>query len=147
HRDTARDVARRSLVLLENRNQTLPLKKAGTIALVGPLADAPIDMMGSWAAAGRPEHLVTVREGLRRALGDKATLLYAKGSNVTGDKAIVDYLNFLNFDAPEIIDDPRPAAVLIDEAVKAARQSDVVVAGVGESRGMSYESSSRTSLH
>ena len=44
HRDAARDVARRSLVLLENRTQTLPLKKAGTIALVGPLADAPIDM-------------------------------------------------------------------------------------------------------
>ena len=59
HREAARDVARRSLVLLENRNQTLPLKKAGTIALVGPLADAPIDMMGSWAADGKPAHSVT----------------------------------------------------------------------------------------
>ena len=146
HRETARDVARRSLVLLENRDQTLPLKKAGTIALVGPLADAPIDMMGSWAAAGRPQQSVTVREGLRRALGDQAKVLYAKGSNVTGDKAMLDYLNFLNFDAPEIVDDPRPANVLIDEAVKAARQSDVVVAVVGESRGMSHESSSRTTL-
>ena len=146
HRETARDVARRSLVLLENRDHTLPLKKAGTIALVGPLADAPIDMMGSWAAAGRPHQSVTVREGLRRALGDQAKVLYAKGSNVTGDKAMLDYLNFLNFDAPEILDDPRPANVLIDEAVKAARQSDVVVAVVGESRGMSHESSSRTTL-
>ncbi|MDD0974417.1 beta-glucosidase BglX [Pseudomonas fontis] len=146
HREAARDVARRSLVLLENRNQTLPLKKAGTIALVGPLADAPIDMMGSWAAAGRPHQSVTVREGLRRALGDQAKVIYAKGSNVTGDKAIVDYLNFLNFDAPEIVDDPRPAAVMIAEAVKAAKQSDVVVAVVGESRGMSHESSSRTTL-
>ncbi|MQK16865.1 glycoside hydrolase family 3 C-terminal domain-containing protein, partial [Escherichia coli] len=72
HRDVARDVARRSLVLLENRNQTLPLKKAGTIALVGPLADAPIDMMGSWAADGKPMHSVTVREGLRRAVEGKA---------------------------------------------------------------------------
>jgi len=146
HRAEARDVARRSLVLLENREQTLPLKKAGTIALVGPLADAPIDMMGSWAAAGRPRQSVTVREGMRQALGDKAKVIYAKGSNVTHDKAILDYLNFLNFDAPEIVDDPRPAAVLIDEAVKAARQSDVVVAVVGESRGMSHESSSRTTL-
>ena len=146
HRDAARDVARRSLVLLENRTQTLPLKKAGTIALVGPLADAPIDMMGSWAADGKPVHSVTVREGLRRAVEGKAKLVYAKGSNVTGDKAILDYLNFLNFDAPEIVDDPRPAAVLIDEAVKAAQQSDVVVAVVGESRGMSHESSSRTTL-
>ncbi|MFJ1341111.1 beta-glucosidase BglX [Pseudomonas caricapapayae] len=146
HRAEARDVARRSLVLLENREQTLPLKKAGTIALVGPLADAPIDMMGSWAAAGRPHQSVTVREGMRQVLGDKAKVIYAKGSNVTHDKAILDYLNFLNFDAPEIVDDPRPAAVLIDEAVKAAKQSDVVVAVVGESRGMSHESSSRTTL-
>ncbi|MEG0858833.1 MAG: beta-glucosidase BglX [Pseudomonas sp.] len=146
HRAEARDVARRSLVLLENREQTLPLKKAGTIALVGPLADAPIDMMGSWAAAGRPHQSVTVREGMRQVLGDKAKVIYAKGSNVTHDKAILDYLNFLNFDAPEIVDDPRPAAVLIDEAVKAAKQSDVIVAVVGESRGMSHESSSRTTL-
>ncbi|MGH8383121.1 beta-glucosidase BglX [Pseudomonas sp.] len=146
HRAEARDVARRSLVLLENREQTLPLKKTGTIALVGPLADAPIDMMGSWAAAGRPQQSVTVREGMRQVLGDKAKVIYAKGSNVTHDKAILDYLNFLNFDAPEIVDDPRPAAVLIDEAVKAAKQSDVVVAVVGESRGMSHESSSRTTL-
>ncbi|MFJ1573324.1 beta-glucosidase BglX [Pseudomonas sp. NPDC088322] len=146
HRDAARDVARRSLVLLENREQTLPLRKAGTIAVVGPLADAPIDMMGSWAAAGRPNRSVTVREGLRRAVGDQAKLIYAKGANVSGDKAMVDYLNFLNFDAPEIVDDLRPAAVLIDEAVKAAQQADVVVAVVGESRGMSHESSSRTTL-
>jgi len=146
HRDAARDVARRSLVLLENRKQTLPLSKDATIALVGPLADAPIDMMGSWAADGRPNHSVTVREGLRRAIEGKGKLVYAKGSNVTGDKAILDYLNFLNFDAPEIVDDPRPPAVLIDEAVKAAQQADVVVAVVGESRGMSHESSSRTTL-
>ncbi|WP_409271857.1 beta-glucosidase BglX [Pseudomonas sp. KCJK9111] len=146
HRDAARDVARRSLVLLENRRQTLPLSKDATIALVGPLADAPIDMMGSWAADGRPTHSVTVREGLRRAIEGKGKLVYAKGSNVTGDKAILDYLNFLNFDAPEIVDDPRPPAVLIDEAVKAAQQADVVVAVVGESRGMSHESSSRTTL-
>ncbi|MHC2147462.1 beta-glucosidase BglX [Pseudomonas sp. 210_17 TE3656] len=146
HRAEARDVARRSMVLLENREQTLPLKKAGTIALVGPLADAPIDMMGSWAAAGRPHQSVTVREGMRQVLGDQAKVIYAKGSNVTHDKAILDYLNFLNFDAPEIVDDPRPAALLIDEAVKAAKQSDVIVAVVGESRGMSHESSSRTTL-
>ncbi|UXH40957.1 beta-glucosidase BglX [Pseudomonas promysalinigenes] len=146
HRAAARDVARRSLVLLENRNQTLPLKKTGTVALVGPLADAPNDMLGSWYADGKPMHSVTVREGLRRALEGKAKLVYAKGANIIGDKAIVDYLNFLNADAPEIVDDPRPAGVMIDEAIKAAQQSDVVVAVVGESRGMSHESSSRTSL-
>ncbi|SCW83101.1 MULTISPECIES: beta-glucosidase BglX [unclassified Pseudomonas] len=147
HRADARDVARRSLVLLENRNQTLPLKKTAKIALVGPLAKAPIDMMGSWAAAGRPAQSVTLFDGMTRALGADSKLIYARGANITGDKKVLDYLNFLNFDAPEVVDDPRPAQVLIDEAVKAAKDADVVVAAVGESRGMSHESSSRTELN
>ncbi|KIR14301.1 Periplasmic beta-glucosidase precursor [Pseudomonas fluorescens] len=147
HRSDARDVARRSLVLLENRNQTLPLKKTAKIALVGPLAKAPIDMMGSWAAAGRPAQSVTLFDGMTRALDADSKLIYARGANITGDKKVLDYLNFLNFDAPEVVDDPRPAQVLIDEAVKAAKDADVVVAAVGESRGMSHESSSRTDLN
>jgi beta-glucosidase len=147
HRAEARDVARRSLVLLKNRNETLPLKKGAKIALVGPLAKAPIDMMGSWAAAGKPAQSVTLFDGMSNALGDKSTLIYARGANITSDPKILGYLNFLNFDAPEVVDDPRPANVLIDEAVKAAKDADVVVAAVGESRGMSHESSSRTDLN
>ncbi|RON28940.1 beta-glucosidase BglX [Pseudomonas lini] len=147
HRAEARDVARRSLVLLKNQGDTLPLKKTAKIALVGPLAKAPIDMMGSWAAAGRPEQSVTLFDGMTNALGAQSTLIYARGANITSDKKILDYLNFLNFDAPEVVDDPRSANVLIDEAVKAAKQADVVVAAVGESRGMSHESSSRTDLN
>ncbi|MGX1088126.1 beta-glucosidase BglX [Pseudomonas sp. AP3_22 TE3818] len=147
HRAEARDVARRSQVLLKNRNEILPLKKTAKIALVGPLAKAPIDMMGSWAAAGRPAQSVTLFDGMTNALGDKSTLIYARGANITSDPKILGYLNFLNFDAPEVVDDPRPANVLIDEAVKAAKDADVVVAAVGESRGMSHESSSRTDLN
>jgi len=147
HRAEAREVARRSLVLLKNQNETLPLKKDAKIALVGPLAKAPIDMMGSWAAAGRPAQSVTLFDGMRSVIGDKANLIYARGANITGDKKVLDYLNFLNFDAPEVVDDPRPANVLIDEAVKAAKDADVIVAAVGESRGMSHESSSRTDLN
>ncbi|MEJ5059590.1 MULTISPECIES: beta-glucosidase BglX [unclassified Pseudomonas] len=147
HRTEARDVARRSLVLLKNQNETLPLKKTAKIALVGPLAKAPIDMMGSWAAAGKPAQSVTLFDGMTTALGAQSTLIYARGANITSDKKVLDYLNFLNFDAPEVVDDPRPANVLIDEAVKAAKDADVVVAAVGESRGMSHESSSRTDLN
>ncbi|WP_262138372.1 beta-glucosidase BglX [Pseudomonas sp. Marseille-Q5117] len=147
HRAEAREVARRSLVLLKNQNETLPLKKDAKIALVGPLAKAPIDMMGSWAAAGRPAQSVTLFDGMSALIGDKANLIYARGANITGDKKVLDYLNFLNFDAPEVVDDPRPASVLIDEAVKAAKEADVIVAAVGESRGMSHESSSRTDLN
>ena len=147
HRAEAREVARRSLVLLKNQNETLPLKKNAKVALVGPLAKAPIDMMGSWAAAGRPTQSVTLFDGMSAVIGDKSKLIYARGANITGDKKVLDYLNFLNFDAPEVVDDPRPASVLIDEAVKAAKDADVVVAAVGESRGMSHESSSRTDLN
>lgn len=147
HRTEARDVARRSMVLLKNQGETLPLKKTAKIALVGPLAKAPIDMMGSWAANGRPAQSVTLFDGMTAALGAQSTLIYARGANITSDKKVLDYLNFLNFDAPEVVDDPRSAQVLIDEAVKAAKDADVVVAAVGESRGMSHESSSRTDIN
>ena len=146
HRDAARDVARKSIVLLENRKQTLPLKKAGTIALIGPLSDAPIDMMGSWSAGGVAKQSVTLYQGLRNALDNKARLIHARGANITEDRHIVEYLNFLNWDTPEVTQDKRSPAAMIAEAVKAAKQSDVVIAAVGEARGMSHESSSRTSL-
>ncbi|MDA7021816.1 beta-glucosidase BglX [Pseudomonas fragi] len=146
HRAEAREVARKSLVLLKNQNDTLPLNKQARIALVGPLAKAPIDIMGSWAAAGQPAQSVTVFDGMRNAIVQQDNLIYARGANITDDQSVVDYLNFLNFDAPEVVNDPRPAQVMIDEAVKAAQQADVVVAVVGESRGMSHESSSRTNL-
>lgn len=146
HREAARDVARKSMVLLENRAQTLPLKKNGTIALIGPLADAHIDMLGSWSAAGVARQSITLKQGLQDALSGKARLLTARGANITEDKHIVEYLNFLNWDTPEVVQDKRTPAAMIAEAVKIAKQSDVVIAAVGEARGMSHESSSRTSL-
>ncbi|WP_225781556.1 beta-glucosidase BglX [Xenophilus sp. Marseille-Q4582] len=147
HREPARDVARRSLVLLENRNDTLPLKKSATVALVGPLADAPVDMIGVWSAQALPAQAVTLRAGMAKALqGQGGRLLYARGANVTEDKAIVEYLNFLNWDAPEVVQDKRTPQQMIDEAVATAKQADVIVAAVGEARGMSHESSSRTRL-
>ncbi len=146
HREAARQVARKSMVLLKNEAQTLPLKKQGKIALIGPLGDAKVDMLGSWSAAGVPMQAVTLYQGLRNAVGDKAQVVYARGANITDDAHVVDYLNFLNWDAPEVVQDPRPPKELIANAVAVANQADVVVAAVGESRGMSHESSSRTSL-
>ena len=146
HRAAAREVARKTLVLLKNEAHTLPLKKQGTIALVGPLADAPIDMMGSWSAAAIPQQSITLRAGLQNALGDKARVVYAKGANVTDDKNVLAFLNHIILDRKEVDIDERAADVMIAEAVKAAEQADVVVAAVGESRGMSHESASRVSL-
>ncbi|RRV14974.1 beta-glucosidase BglX [Pseudomonas saudiphocaensis] len=146
HRQAAREVARQSLVLLENRNATLPLKKTATIALVGPLADSHIDMLGSWSAAGVAKQTVTLRQGIQAALDEGGRLIHARGANITDDKQMVEYLNFLNWDNPEVVQDPCSAEEMIAEAVAAGERADVIVAAVGESRGMSHESSSRTSL-
>ncbi|WP_313505278.1 beta-glucosidase BglX [Stutzerimonas kunmingensis] len=146
HRQAARQVARDSLVLLENRDNVLPLRKDATIALVGPLADSHVDMLGSWSAAGVAAQTVTLRQGLEAAVGDSGRVVHARGANVTDDPRLIEYLNFLNWDRPEVTQDPRPPQAMIDEAVRAAREADVIVAAVGESRGMSHESSSRTSL-
>lgn len=143
HRNEAREVARESVVLLKNRLETLPLKKSGTIAVVGPLADSQRDVMGSWSAAGVANQSVTVLAGIQNAVGDGAKILYAKGANITNDKDIVDFLNLYE-EAVKI--DPRSPQAMIDEAVQAAKQADVVVAVVGESQGMAHEASSRTNI-
>lgn len=146
HRQPAREIARQTIVLLENRNQTLPLKKTGTIALVGPLADSGLDILGSWSAQGVAEQAVTVRAGIEKAIEGKARLLTARGSNVLDDQKVVEYLNYLNWDKPEVVQDPRSPEEMIQEAVSVANQADVVIAVVGEVRGMSHESSSRISI-
>ncbi len=144
HRQEAREVARTTLVLLKNENHILPLQKKGTIALIGPLADSPRDMIGGWSAAGIPKQSITVLKGMQDAIGNKATLLYARGSNITSDKAVYDFLNSYG---QAVLNDPRTPQQMIDEAVKTAEKADVVVAVVGESQGMSSEASSRTDIN
>lgn len=143
HREAARKVARESLVLLKNEDGTLPLKRQGTIAVVGPLAKSQRDVMGNWSAAGKARQAVSVYAGMEAALGGRAKLLYAKGANVIDDPAIVKYLNLYEED---IVVDPRGADEMIAEAVETARKADVVVAVVGESQGMAHEASSRTGI-
>lgn len=143
HRPEARDVARKSMVLLKNRLDTLPLKKSGTIALIGPLADSQRDVMGSWSAAGVAKQSVSLLQGMKKATEGKATLLYAKGANVSDNKGIQDFLNMYE---PAVVVDPRSPQAMIDEAVEKAKQADVIVAAVGEAQGMAHEASSRSNL-
>lgn len=140
HRAQAREVARKTLVLLKNENGLLPLKKEGVIALIGPLAKSTVDIMGSWSASGVPSQSVTIYDGLKSAM-NQGSLIYARGANLTEDPEVVKYLG-----VAEIENDTRPAVEMIDEAVKAAQQADVVIAVVGEPRSMSHEAASRTSL-
>jgi beta-glucosidase len=116
-----------------------------TIALVGPLADAQIDMLGSWSAAGFRSSRRHLAPGSERAVGQQGRLLYARGANITNDEdRRVPELPELGHARSRT--GPAHAPAMIDEAVAAARQADVIVAAVGEARGMSHESSSRTSL-
>ena len=139
----ARDIARRSLVLLKNDKQTLPLKKTGTIALVGPLANRPHDMIGSWSGAGDGKQAVSLEQGIRNVAGNGVKIVTAQGANVTDDQQMIDRLNH---NGGELNIDARPAEAMIAEAVAAAQTADVVVAVVGESAGMTGEAASRADL-
>jgi beta-glucosidase len=143
HRAEARDVARKSIVLLKNWRETLPLKKDATVALVGPLADSQRDIMGSWSAAGVAKQSIPLLQGVRNAMAGKGTVLYAKGANISDNKGIQDFLNLYE---QAVSVDKRSPQELIDEAVAQAKRADVVVAAVGEAQGMAHEASSRSDL-
>lgn len=142
NRAEARRMAAETFVLLKNEGSLLPLQRKGRIALVGPLANTASNMSGTWSVAARLSENKTLVEAMREAVGEKAEILYAKGSNVLLDaQREADATMF-----GREMRDPRPAREMIDEAVAAAHQADVVVAAVGESSEMSGESSSRSSL-
>lgn len=144
NRKAARVTAEHSFVLLKNANQILPLKKSGgSIALVGPLADNKRDMLGTWVIGGEWEKSVSVMEGIKHIVGDNVKINYAKGSNITDDTTFMKRLNF----GPGMVTlDKQSPEDMIDEAVKAAKKSDIIVAVVGESQSMSGESSSRSDI-
>lgn len=124
HRAAARDVARRSIVLLKNDGGLLPLPKSlGTIAVIGPLAADSNAVIGNWAALGRGADAISVLTGIRRAVAPATRVLHAAGTSATG-----------------------PDTSGIAEAVRVARRSDVVVLVIGETPDLSAEASSRSSL-
>jgi beta-glucosidase len=137
----AREAADKTIVMLKNSNNVLPLKKSGSIALIGPLADDHRDMIGPWSGAGDWHKAVSVLDGMKAMLGNSVTINYAKGSNITNDPWLVERLGT---DVLEV--DKRSPKEMIDEAVEAAKKSDVVVAVVGESASMSGEAASRSEI-
>ena len=143
HRAEARRIAGESMVLLKNDNHLLPLRKQGTIALIGPLADTRPNMSGTWAVAAVPDRYKTVREGLQDALeGTGAKLLYAKGANVLYDPQAEAIATMFGRE----MRDERSAEEMRAEALRIARQADVIVAAMGEASEMSGECSSRVNI-
>ena len=128
NRAASREMARASVVLLKNDTlagrRVLPLDKATrTIAVIGALAADGRSAIGNWAADGRGDEAVTVLDGIRRAVPATARVLHAKGAETTGN----DSSGFA-------------------EAVRVAREADVVVIVVGEREDQSAEANSRASI-
>ncbi len=143
NRAVARDAAARSSVLLKNENNILPLKRGGSIALVGPLANNKNNMLGTWAVSGDPQMSIPVLEGMNNVAGNSVTIRYAKGANISDDPA---YAAKINVFGPRIDIDERSPEAMLREAVALASRSDVVVAVIGEASEMSGESSSRSDI-
>ncbi|MBS7624116.1 beta-glucosidase BglX [Candidatus Bathyarchaeota archaeon] len=124
HIRAALEVARKSIVLLKNEGNLLPLSKdLKTVAVVGPLSDDKEAPLGPWSCLGNPNDVVTVLEGVKRKISDKTRVLYAEGCDVVGGSR-EDF----------------------EEAVRLAEESDVAIVVVGESREMSGEAASRAYL-
>jgi beta-glucosidase len=139
----AREVAGQSFVLLKNQNNLLPLKKSGTIALVGPLANTRSNMPGTWSVNAELNNTPSLLEGLKTVVGNNVKILHSLGSNLLEDAAYQERATMFGREIPR---DNRNEEVIIQEAVANAMKADVVVAALGESSEMSGESSSRTDL-
>lgn len=123
HRCLAREAARESMVLLKNHSRTLPLKKSGTIAVIGPLAASRRDILGCWIAAADADSAVSPLDGILEAVGDAAMVVHARGSEILSEDA-----------------------KMLEGALSIARQADVVVLVLGESWQMHGEAASRADI-
>jgi beta-glucosidase len=119
HLAAAKESALQSAVLLKN-DGVLPLKGVRTLALVGPMTDAPHDQLGTWIFDGQKDRTVTPARALSEMYGDKVSIIHENGLAYSRDKSTAG----------------------ISKAVAAARRSDVVIAIVGEESILSGEAHS-----
>ncbi len=123
HRKHALEMAKRSIVLLKNEQNLLPLSKTKKIAIIGPLAKSNGDMKGGWSIEWENDtEFVSPFEGLENRIG-KTNILYAKGC--------------------EINDSSKTG---FSEALKIANQADIVILSIGEDKNMSAEARSRSNI-
>ena len=142
-RQAAREFGAHACVLLKNEGHTLPLKKSGTIALVGPLANDKSNMPGTWAVSGDPQLSVPVLDGMKQVAGSGVNILYAKGANISDDTSFARKVNVFG---ERIAIDARSPEQMLTEALAVAAKADVVVAVVGEASEMTGEAASRSDI-
>lgn len=143
----AREIAVRSMVLLKNDKQVLPLKKSGTIAVIGPLGDSKADMLGTWTLSGDLAKTSTILQGLQNVGGKDVKVLYAKGSELTDNPAIANSPNPLAMMSPAKKNESKKSPEdLLKEALETAAKADVIVAALGEPSAWSGEAASMTDI-
>ncbi|MCR4030707.1 MULTISPECIES: beta-glucosidase BglX [Flavobacterium] len=145
NRAFARKIAAESFVLLKNDN-ILPLKKQGTIAVIGPLASTRSNMPGTWSVSVDLKKPATLVEGIQASAGKDVKVLYAKGSHLTEDPELEKRATMFERGLGRE-NEKRTDQQMIQEAIEVASKSDVIIAALGESSEFSGESSSRTDLN
>ncbi|REC40595.1 beta-glucosidase BglX [Chryseobacterium sp. 5_R23647] len=143
NRNIARSAAAQSMVLMKNENQVLPLKKSGTVAVIGPLVNNSMNMAGTWSVATKHAVSVNLMQGLQANYGKDVKFLSAKGANIDYDAKLED---IYAAHGKKTDRDNRSKEALLKEAIDIANKADVIVLAIGESAEMSGESSSRTEI-
>jgi beta-glucosidase len=145
-RKAARTAAQRSMVLLRNEANTLPLSKTvHSIAVIGALADSKPDTLGSWSLASHPADAVTILAGIRSKLGESVDVRYAKGVEIERGNASIFDDQFPPTPPTLMTQDQRDAA--FHQAIDTVKSSDVSVLVMGEAQNMNGEHASRATLN
>ncbi len=138
----AKESAIKSMVLLKNENNVLPLKKEQKIAFIGPFVKDKRNLIGNWSGAGDWKKSISLWESLGKRM-DTSKILYAKGCNMMDDETLRKRLN--EHDG-QITVDQKPPKQLIFEAKVLAEKADVLVICLGETFGMSGEAACRSDI-
>ncbi|MHA6278858.1 beta-glucosidase BglX [Salinimicrobium sp. CAU 1759] len=137
HREVARDVAKKSIVLLKNEKNLLPLSSSvKNIAVIGPLADDKNTPIGNWRAQGEANSAVSILEGVKNAVGKNVKVTYAKGADLgVGEKSFLKPLEINTTDKSGF-----------KAAVDAAKKADLVILALGEDAFQSGEGRSQVNI-
>lgn len=131
------------MVLMKNENNVLPLKKSGTVAVIGPLVANSLNMAGTWSVGAEHSTAVSLMKGLQDNLRKDVKFISAKGANIDYSEKLE---NIYAAHGKLTDRDNRSKEVLLKEAVDVANKADVIILAIGESAEMSGESSSRTHI-
>ncbi|CAF1604138.1 unnamed protein product [Didymodactylos carnosus] len=151
HRLLAKEIAKRSFVLLKNDKQILPLNcnSSTKILLTGPLAMDKRNLLGSWSAGGLAEETVSIYEGIKHLLKTSSNLIYSKGCNLIEDPRIINMLNRNIHNTDVHLDKELSPEKLLEQTIETIKLNDidVIICVLGEQFMFTGEAASRSNLN